>query len=292
MDGVAADAVSIAVQHGHFAVGKLLFEKSMEKIWLNAVAEKNAWHWKYCLAAVLRGAMAAGLHKIIAAWMPYYLAAWLPDFPPSCFGSRSFPCWLHSAANELEGYRWLDCLPVVLQKANGPNASKFNGTYFYSSEPIFENGKPVFTKIADETSGMCTLKVNEHGSWFVATVTSTGRTIYAYTEEGLAHPTLAKKWMVVEDDAASPQQQPIEASVMVTTCPPLSQPSHIQPTLLYHKITALRRVSRAGEGNGRPVRRRVCRAGVNARQRPTTTRSAKTRLRAPNKKGLFFGKGI
>ena len=120
---------------------------------------------------------------------------------------------LEAAKAELKALRRRDCLAVVLRGATGPNASYINGTYSPTNEKA--NGAPVYVKVGDPAR--CLYKVT-NGRWFATTVSDKDAnkcTGWACTVEvGLAHPTLAKQWVVWDGETWA--QQPVEASVMVS----------------------------------------------------------------------------
>ena len=121
---------------------------------------------------------------------------------------------LEAAKAELKALRLRDCLAVVLRGATGPNASDINGTYSPTNEA---NGAPVYVKVEDPAR--CLYKAT-NGSWYAATVAGKDANKCAgaakTVEVGLAHPTLAKEWKLWDGKAWV--QQPMEASVMVSSC--------------------------------------------------------------------------
>ncbi len=122
---------------------------------------------------------------------------------------------LEAAKAELKALRRRDCLAVVLRGATGPNASDINGTYSPTNE--MANGVPVYVKVGGPSR--CLFRATD-GSWYAATVAEKDTNECAgcaYTvEECLAHPTLAKEWMV-NDGGEEWARQPVEASVMVSS---------------------------------------------------------------------------
>ena len=120
---------------------------------------------------------------------------------------------LEVAKAELKALRRRDCLSLVLRGATGPNAS-INGTYSPTNEKT--NGVPVYVKVGDPAR--CLYRATD-GRWRAASVADKDANECggsAHTVElGLAHPTLAKEWMVWDNKAWV--QQPVEASVMVSS---------------------------------------------------------------------------
>jgi len=104
-------------------------------------------------------------------------------------------------------------LPVEVSGATGPNADKVNGTYTATEERL--NDKTVYSKLGDDSK--C-LYFATNKKWWVANtaVAKAGKVVgFAYTDEGLSHPTLAKQWTVW--DGKTWQPQPLKASVMVSS---------------------------------------------------------------------------
>jgi len=105
-----------------------------------------------------------------------------------------------------------DLLPVEVSGATGPNADKVNGTYLSTEERL--NNKTVYSKCGDDSK--C-LFFATNKKWMVALTANAkaGKlTGFAYTEEGLLHPTLAKQWTV--GDGEGWQAQPLKAKAMVS----------------------------------------------------------------------------
>ncbi len=122
---------------------------------------------------------------------------------------------LEVAKAELKALRRRDCLAVVLRGATGSTASFINGNYSPTKEKA--NGQTVFMKVGDRTK--CLYRGTDRGWWATDIEGKDANDISGFATTlvaGLAHPTLAKGWMVGDDTAWA--QQPVEASVMVSSC--------------------------------------------------------------------------
>lgn len=136
----------------------------------------------------------------------------------------------HVAKEELKTLRRHDSLPVMICAATGSEARIINGTYFPTSESV--NGQTVFVKESDAKE--C-LYFDLRNSWAIATVADKNKNncvASAISEKGLAHPSLAKKWMVL--DGTAWVHQPVEVSVIVSLYllrNPLTQTNFIPLTI-------------------------------------------------------------
>ena len=105
-------------------------------------------------------------------------------------------------------------MPIEVSGATGPHADKVNGTYMHTEESL--NGKTVYSKRGDDSK--CLFFATDK-RWYTAEkdeeVKAGKPAGFASTEEGLPHPTLAKKWEVFDGKAWQPQ--PLKASVMVSS---------------------------------------------------------------------------
>ncbi len=118
---------------------------------------------------------------------------------------------LEAAKAELKALQRRDCLAVVLRGATGPYADLVNGTYAPTDEKV--NGKTVY--IMTGNTDRC-LFMATSGVYFAASMTEKKENRlkgFAFTAEvGLAHPMLAKKWMV--DGGEAWLEQPLSMSLV------------------------------------------------------------------------------
>ena len=96
----------------------------------------------------------------------------------------------------------------------GLYAEYVNGTYTSTEERL--NGMIVYSKLGDDSWCLC---FGADKRWWVTTIASAKAgeiSGCAHTEIDLSHPTLAKKWLVL--NSGEWQEQPVMASVMVSLC--------------------------------------------------------------------------
>lgn len=132
---------------------------------------------------------------------------------------------LKIAKFELKALRLRDSLAIVLSGATGSYARFINGCYAPTSEKV--NGKSVFRMVADEKT--C-LFFSSNGVWLAAAMDENINNKchgWAFTEEGLAHPMLAKNWTIFIGKKEWELQPKVATSVLVT------KPSRPFPPLLY-----------------------------------------------------------
>ena len=98
--------------------------------------------------------------------------------------------------------------------ATGLLANDINGTYTSTEESL--NGKTVYSKLVDASKCMY-FAANKR--WCVSVMSAEVKAgknapLHAWTENGLPHPIIAKKWQV--GDGWGPMLQPLVLSILVS----------------------------------------------------------------------------
>ena len=104
-------------------------------------------------------------------------------------------------------------MPIEVSGATGPHADKVNGTYMHTEERL--NGKTVYSKRGDDSKCLFFATDKTWMSGLIESARAGELSGFAFTEEGLSHPTLAKQWKVWDGKAWQPQ--PLKATVMVSS---------------------------------------------------------------------------
>lgn len=178
--------------------------------WWNAREDFKLLSQRSYLAIMMRGMVVGG---VVIDEMQ---SDWVKKFIPERF---SFPVyllvfWLNTRG-ELKSRQRRDLLTVVLHGATGPIASSINGMYTPTKEMV--NGKPVFEDLRNK--GRCLFMATD-GRWRATTVRDKNLNECknfapgAFSEEGLAHPTLVREWFS-DDGEESARMVSLKATLMV-----------------------------------------------------------------------------